>query len=313
MLKLTKQGRNAGNKNIKQKFSDKRKNFINLGYKKGSLKELLGEQVSVAEKQLKSHGSLYDYGARMYDTQLGRWWAMDNKAEKYFSWSTYTYTLNNPVRYIDPDGNVIVDPKGRPITYSKEKGWSPNATKDVIRIGNAMMATRTGRQQWNAMTNASHLIILTISSTDKTKTNPDGSKSYKLGNCLNTISVNPKTGKATVTKSVITIYEGTINTFINDTRNSQDSKAVSYQENSTNNDQRIAAVAGHESVHATDQNNIQQSVDNKLKGLSNDVEAEPNKIEIKILEETGIKNMKPIEPIIIEKLPNMIPTTIQMQ
>ena len=45
-----------------------------------------------------------DFGARMYNPDWGRWFTQDPLAEKYYSWAPYCYCINNPVKYVDPNG-----------------------------------------------------------------------------------------------------------------------------------------------------------------------------------------------------------------
>jgi len=60
-------------------------------------------------KELQEDLSLnwYDYGARFYDPQIGRFFTVDRFAEKYLDFSPYQYGANNPICNIDVNGDSI--------------------------------------------------------------------------------------------------------------------------------------------------------------------------------------------------------------
>ena len=76
-------------------------------------------------KELDRKGGLdwYDYGARMYDAELGRWHTVDPLSEKYYGITPYSYCGNNPVNNIDPFG----------MDY-----WSTNDPNEIARFMDAL-------------------------------------------------------------------------------------------------------------------------------------------------------------------------------
>jgi RHS repeat-associated protein len=88
----------------------------------------------------------YDFEARMKSFDVSRFMTIDPLAEKYYSISPYAYCLNNPMKYVDPDGKDIILFN---VTHRKLSGRPDGTRGQVSSTTNAalkdIMTTKEGR------------------------------------------------------------------------------------------------------------------------------------------------------------------------
>lgn len=67
------------------------------------------------------------FAGRYYDAATGRFLQIDPHSSKYPSVSPYNYTLNNPLKNIDPDGKDVLDAiTGKPLTVTEMTSRTKN-------------------------------------------------------------------------------------------------------------------------------------------------------------------------------------------
>ncbi len=54
--------------------------------------------------EINGSGNVLDFGARIYDSRLGRWLSRDPHEKKYSGFTPFCFNNNNPVFFFDPTG-----------------------------------------------------------------------------------------------------------------------------------------------------------------------------------------------------------------
>jgi RHS repeat-associated protein len=94
-------------------------------------------------------GSSYDFGARMLNTRLGRWMAVDPLAGKYPSLSPYSFVGNMPIKAIDPDGREIV--------IIGDDAYRTSVLKALVKLANS---SEEGKRIYQQLVATNHKIVI---------------------------------------------------------------------------------------------------------------------------------------------------------
>ena len=115
----------------------------------------------------------YDHGARMYDAAKVAWDRVDRLGEKYNSYSVYISCLDNPLRYLDENGDsciVLLVPYGAngfghlAIAIQNDKGewclYSKNGTEQMLGLVGEEGAIGTGKHNDRGEKKAKNIVSL---------------------------------------------------------------------------------------------------------------------------------------------------------
>ncbi len=216
-------------------------NYYPFGLKHEGYNVLAGNsayQYKYNGKELQETG-MYDYDARFYMPDIGRWGVVDPLAEKHPDLNPMMYANNNPIRFVDPDGMDWVEAANGDITWRDDVTAKNHKDKGVLQKGEIYRGTYYERTKtWD---NKKHkgLVLesyhtygkMSYSAAKEMSVEIDGEmRNSKIGDVDVKLNVTFENGKTKTLSS----YDGVAGGFGNGAPENGEYTVDSYQDRSPN-------------------------------------------------------------------------------